>query len=254
MEGYALDEHMISEGVKPIPRDLWLWGMKRRGHCLRNFEEDILKINLLPTETGRITNLGIKFKGIHYKCDQAIRDGWFADRNPRMGQELNIAFDPRFTDKVILKGYNGKGYQELVMVDPDHSAKQKSWDEFLHIQEVIDLEHEIYKETEEQAEAEKGYKRDNIVEMANMLKQESGLSKTKLIDGLAERTALEKEMNRAKEHFFNDDSEGNSSVQDNSPPAGTTEMTEVEQESKDKHVIGNARLQALLAEQNRQFG
>ncbi|CAG7648090.1 Mu transposase C-terminal domain-containing protein [Paenibacillus allorhizosphaerae] len=252
MKGYELDEHMIAEGIKPIPRDLWLWGMKRRGHCLRTFQEDVLKINLLPTETGRITNLGIKFKGIHYKCDQAIREGWFVDGNPRMGQQLNIAYDPRFTDKVILKGENGIGYQELVMIDPDHNAKEKTWDEFLHILEVIDLEHEVYKEAEEQAEAVKGYNRDKITETAKLIKQAAGSNHSKPINGIAERKAMEKELNRAKEHFFYNNPNEEVSFDDNEINGDNVVLSETsinKQEASEEKAIGNARLMALLSEQ-----
>lgn len=249
MDGYALDEDMIAEGVKPIPRDLLEWGMKRKGHCFRSFDEDTLKVNLLPTETGRITNLGIKFKGIHYKCDQAIREGWFVDGNPRMGNKLNIAFDPRFTDKVILKGDNGIGFLPLDMVDPNHHAKERSWDEFEHINEVIGLERELHKEVEEQAEAERGYRRDNIVEMAIALKQESGLSNAKLVDGLVERTALEKDMIRRTENFFYEDANNEmpEQVEDDITPI---EPTELKPETSKKQSLGNTRLQALFAAQN----
>ncbi|KRE96903.1 hypothetical protein ASG89_30710 [Paenibacillus sp. Soil766] len=201
MEGYSLDDDMIADGVKPIPRELLEWGMKRKGHCFRSFDEETLKINLLPTETGRITNLGIKFKGLHLSCEQAIREGWFVDGNPRMGKKLNIAYDPRVRDKVVLKGDNGDGYLELRMINSDPSALDKSWDEYEHILEVLGLEREQYRPIEEQAEAEKDYRRDNIVEMAKALKIESGLSNAKLIDGIAERTALEKEKMRLTEDF-----------------------------------------------------
>ncbi|CAN7311040.1 Mu transposase C-terminal domain-containing protein [Paenibacillus sp. LjRoot153] len=249
MDGYNLDEDMIADGVKPIPRDILEWGMKRKGHCFRSFDEETLKINLLPTETGRITNLGIKFKGIHYKCDQAIREGWFVDGNPRMGNKLNIAYDPRFTDKVILKGDNGIGSIPLEIVDASHHAMQKSWDEFEHIEEVISLEKELYREVEEQAEAERGYRRDNIVEMAKAIKQDSGLSNAKLIDGIADRTALEKEMLRRTENFFYEDA-NNEMPEHVQNDIASLDSNELKPETSKKLSSGNSRLQALFAAQN----
>ncbi|WP_240418705.1 Mu transposase C-terminal domain-containing protein [Paenibacillus periandrae] len=245
MEGYSLDDDMIADGVKPIPRELLEWGMKRKGHCFRSFDEETLKINLLPTETGRITNLGIKFKGLHFSCEQAIREGWFVDGNPRIGKKLNIAYDPRVRDKVVLKGDNGDGYLELRMINSDPSTLDKSWDEYQHIQEVLGLEREQYRPIEEQAEAEKDYRRDIIVEMAKALKPESGLSNAKLIDGIAERTALEKEIMRLTENFLSDDNSELQEVQRNCSEEPPEEISKAPVNQN----LGNSRIQALLAAQ-----
>ncbi|MEC0270477.1 hypothetical protein [Paenibacillus anseongense] len=246
MEGYSLDDFMIADGVKPIPRELLEWGMKRKGHCFRSFDEKTLKLNLLPIETGRITNLGVKFKGTHFDCEQARREGWFVAGNPRMGKKVNIAYDPRVRDKVVLIGENGDNYIDLSMISSDPSTLDKSWDEYEHIQEVIGLEREQYRPIEEQAEAEKDYRRDNIVEMAKALKLESGLSNAKLIDSIAARTALEKEKMRLTENFLPDDINESLEFQANSSEEQAEEISRV---STDQN-LQNSRIQALLAAQS----
>lgn len=50
LDTYERDEAMIADDVRCFPRDLWKWGITNRSGRLRTFSEDIVKLNLMPTE------------------------------------------------------------------------------------------------------------------------------------------------------------------------------------------------------------
>lgn len=206
MSHYQLDEDMIRDGIQPIPRDLWNWGIRKRGGSLRYYTEDILKVNLLPNHKARITDRGIVFKGIPYTCQRAEQEGWFLHVKNKFydNSEVQVAFDPRFTEKIFLKLNNGLNFEECTMINREHHALQKNWDEFDHIQEIIALEHEEHKQQEMQSDVSLEYHLDKIIAQAELLTEETTMSDKQQLDGIRENKAFDKEENRKTEHAFAD--------------------------------------------------
>ena len=77
MDWYRMDEFMIQDYVEPYPIDLWNWGIRNRAGHLRKVSPDILKLNLLRTTEASVTYRGIRFEGLFYSCDLALKEQWF---------------------------------------------------------------------------------------------------------------------------------------------------------------------------------
>lgn len=107
MSGYELDRHMIADGVEPIPVDIWRWGIRNRSGALRTLPLDSVRLNLLPRAEASVTREGIKFKGLLYSCDLAIREGWFVRARAAHRWGVTIAYDPRLMDTVYLDREDG---------------------------------------------------------------------------------------------------------------------------------------------------
>ncbi|MDC9611918.1 Mu transposase C-terminal domain-containing protein, partial [Pseudoalteromonas sp. GABNS16H] len=85
------------------PGELWNWGIQNRTGQLRSCDEDLARINLLPYESGTVSQVGITFKGLVYTCQEALAQGWFDRIRPNRPSRVEIAFDPRRTDTVYLR-------------------------------------------------------------------------------------------------------------------------------------------------------
>lgn len=92
MKDYVRDEEMIKAGVKPIPSELWNWGLKNRAGKLKSVPIEIVKFYLLPTTTATATHKGIKFKNMLYSCDTAIKESWFSLARPGQKGKLESEY------------------------------------------------------------------------------------------------------------------------------------------------------------------
>lgn len=67
---YPMNRAMISDGVEPLPCELWEWGIHNYGRP--RFETpEIVRLNLLPTAEAVITRRGIAIGGLRYTCELA---------------------------------------------------------------------------------------------------------------------------------------------------------------------------------------
>lgn len=105
VEGYDFAPDMPDD-LPSIPKELWNWGIKNRTGKLRPCDEKLTRINLLPYETGTLSNAGITFKGMVYTCREAIKAGWFDRIGQNRPSKVDIAFDPRQTNTVYLRPDN----------------------------------------------------------------------------------------------------------------------------------------------------
>jgi putative transposase len=103
LQGYRKNEFMVADHVPRYPLELWNWGIRSRGGLLTSPSQDIVRLNLLPRKQASITERGIHFEGdIYYECDSAHREGWFVKARDRGHRKIEVAYDPRTTERIYL--------------------------------------------------------------------------------------------------------------------------------------------------------
>jgi putative transposase len=103
MSSYPMDKDMIAAGVKPIPRQLLLWGRENRSGRPKYKGTEEIRIHLLPGGEATVTSRGIRFKGEFYTCRLAEEENWrFVARN-RGAWKVTIAYDPRLPGIIYLR-------------------------------------------------------------------------------------------------------------------------------------------------------
>lgn len=102
IKGYDFSSDMPEELVAN-PLELWNWGVKNRTGLLRSCDPDFVKINLLPTVNGTVSEEGIGFKGLKYNCTEALKLGWFERYSQIRPKSIEVAYDPRSVDEVYLR-------------------------------------------------------------------------------------------------------------------------------------------------------
>lgn len=132
---YPLDRDMMSDGVEPVPIDLWNWGIVNRTGHLRERSPDAVKISLLPREVATVTMQGIRFCGMFYSCERAIREQWFVKARHSGRWSMNASYDPRKIEVIYL--HLGNGLLETCQLLPrDERYKDLTIEEILEFQEV----------------------------------------------------------------------------------------------------------------------
>jgi hypothetical protein len=154
LRDYVRDEDMIRDDVQPTPLNLWNWGIRNRSGKLRYFPEETVKLHLLPRGQATVTYRGIKFKGMYYSCERALKESWFPTARQKGSWRVSISYDPRNMSFVYLinedlysfstchllehqKRYEGKtldeiqyllGYEKLQRSQSEHQQLQKEVD------------------------------------------------------------------------------------------------------------------------------
>lgn len=129
LESYRLQSEMISDGVEPRPATLWNWGILNRSGHLRQISSDVLRANLLPGDKATVTPRGLKFRGVYYECEKAMRENWFVKARASRSWQVNVAFDPRSVDTVFLRLPHGGGLELCRLTAADQRFAGKSWEE-----------------------------------------------------------------------------------------------------------------------------
>lgn len=201
MGWYDMDEFMITDHVEPYPIDLWHWGMTHRSGHLRVKSPEVIQLNLLPDGTASVTQYGIRFKGVNYTCERAIKEQWFVKARQKRW-EVPIVYDPRQLDIIYLT-LDRQSKPEICELVEKEKAKYQGRDWF----EILDY-YELQKQAEEasrtrhyQAEAEFDAEVDSIVQNAQEKTEQvtKGLSNAAHLKNSREHRQDERDDERKKD-------------------------------------------------------
>lgn len=209
LSGYDRDTLMIKDLVRPVPIELWKWGIKNRSGTLRKVDDNKVKLYLMQrTKNATVTEKGIRLRGMYYGSETAFKERWFEKARINGYWKVEIAFDSRSMNKIYLILDNGKSYEGCNLLEHQSRYLDKTLEEidYLLLQEkinnietnkmVLQPKINLYTEIEE------------IVDKANKMTHmaqntfESNTSKLKGIRGYREN---EKLINRENELFILDE-------------------------------------------------
>ncbi len=201
IDKYPIEKEMIADEITPTPINLWNWGIKNRKGRLKTVDREILRLNILPKGKASVSRAGIRFKGLYYSSDKAVKEQWFINLKVR---NIEIVYDPRSVDKIYIPSENGLDYDECYLIDTSKQYKDCILEEIIFNEELaselkdkeireqnqnnIDLENEIEKIVKEAQKAKE--KELDYSESAN-----------KKLKGIKRNRTVEKEVNRVAESF-----------------------------------------------------
>ena len=209
LHGYDRDTLMIKDSLKPVPIQLWNWGIKNRSGTLRKVDDNTVKLHLMQRSKGATTTeKGIRLRGMYYGSETAFKERWFEKARINGYWKVEVAFDSRNMNKIYLILDNGKRYESCSLLDHQSRYIDKTLEEidYLLMQEKMNnieankalLQPKINLYTEIEAIVEQATQMTNRTQNTS----ESNTSKLKGIRGYREN---EKLMNREKEAFILDE-------------------------------------------------
>jgi len=99
---YPLDREMIEAGVEPYPAELWRWGIVNRSGHLRQMSSDLIDRNLLPSDTGSVTEYGIYYKGLYCLSDYAAEQRWYEKAGRKGSWHVPLSYHPNALHTIYL--------------------------------------------------------------------------------------------------------------------------------------------------------
>jgi hypothetical protein len=204
LDYYERDADMIADNVKASPIELWKWGIKNRTGKPRYFPEDIVKLNLLPSDTGRITRGGILFNDMEYSCERAIKEGWFEKGNRRNSERIQIVYDMRESNYVYLRENDGRGFEKCYLLPTEGKYMNKDFYEIKHYQNQEQLDKQLSLPEKQQEFADLAAITQSVVTEAEELAvrdKDPTASKASRVANITDNRKFEREHLREREAF-----------------------------------------------------
>jgi hypothetical protein len=205
MRWYDRNEFLVADDVKPIPRELWFWGIENRTGRLKKVPEELVKLNLMYSGNATVTGAGIRFKGMHYSCDIALKEQWFVKARTQGTWNVPVRYDPRLTDRIYLWLDNGRKFETCSLLEREERYKHRRFEE---VEDLLAIERNLanareYDNVKGKIELD-AFTRAIVQEAEKRTDQalrEAQISKNKRISGVRARRQEEKESNRQREAF-----------------------------------------------------
>lgn len=204
LDNYNREEMMVEDDVEPIPINLWKWGVQNRSGKLRYVQEDVVKLNLMPTGTATVTLQGIKFNGMIYASKQSLKEKWFEKARTRGTWKVEVNYDPRILDFIYIRDDGGLNYEKCFLLEHQQRYKDKTIEEVNYLLEYEKLQEKKYSDKKIQAKVDLISEIENIVEQAeNQTDQEQTNieSKRGRLKNIRNNRKVEKMMQRGEEAF-----------------------------------------------------
>jgi hypothetical protein len=208
---YERDTAMIADDVPPIPRELWKWGIANRSGRLKTFPEDIVKLNLIPTEKATVTAKGIKIRGkeMYYTCEKAAREQWFERaRSNLLSQSekyLTISYDIRRPNFIYLPSPDGRDFEKCFLLDPEGRYYDKNFHDIEYMLAYEEQQQQKYRGQNLQHKVDLMAEIESVAERAIKM-TDADLNNTTVSDrqrvtGIRDNRAFEKDERRKSEGF-----------------------------------------------------
>ena len=153
METYRKTPQMREHHVRPIPRELWNYGMQYESGALKMLEPDLIRRVLLSKSRATVTARGIRFNDLYYTCARADEEKWFSRARLSGRYPVEILYDPSCVENI----YVSDGERELIECSllPGAAAYANASEEDLNRYKAEDArERAAYAQEGEQARSE----------------------------------------------------------------------------------------------------
>ena len=109
MPDYELSLKELGDNVEPSPIGLWNHNIRERAGLLTRFDEERIRLALLPRGEATVTEEGILFNKCLYTCAEAMAGGWFVQAR-RKRFKVGVSYDSRLVDRLYVHNPNKRGH------------------------------------------------------------------------------------------------------------------------------------------------
>ena len=134
--------------VKPIPRDIWNFGIRYMSGGLRTMDREHVRYHLLPKGEASVTKSGILFDGRYYTCAQAEQEKWFDIARTDSSWKVTAAYDPRDAGLIYISPVAGGEPVECRLLDRDRGFEGMGTEEASRLAAFDHEEKMAYEPTE----------------------------------------------------------------------------------------------------------
>ena len=198
MDYFEKSEAMIKDNVEAIPARIWEWGIQHCSGALRFFPEDQVRLAVMPAAKATVTAKGIRFKGILYNCDRAVREAWFEKARSGKTWQITVSYDSRDMENIYIWDQDNKTYNVCFLLEWNEKYAGKCLDEIVYEQQKEKFAQKQLKLAETEEKVNLNADIDAIVSAAkDMTKGLPAKSKKERVSQIKENRKREREAMRS---------------------------------------------------------
>jgi hypothetical protein len=163
MDYFERTEAMMRDNVAAIPVNLWNWGIQNCSGALRSFFKEQVRFAVMPADKASVTDKGIRFKGLFYSSDRAVRESWFAKARSSKRWQVSVSYDPQDMAAIYVWNEDDKTYDSCYLLDWNGKNAGKCLDEIVYEQHKEKLVAKQLKASETEAKVNLNAEIDAIV-------------------------------------------------------------------------------------------
>lgn len=129
LKTHRMDHELMTAGVEPRPIDLLRWGMANRTGLMRHIALADARFQLLPRGTATITAYGIRFDGLYFTSNTAMKKGWHERARCYGDWTIEVAYDPRLVNRIYAVNQLTHAILKCGLTSKDERFKGLSWAE-----------------------------------------------------------------------------------------------------------------------------
>lgn len=103
LSDYPLTQNMIDEKIRPIPIEIFKWGLQKGVGRLRTMSLDAIRSNIYPKSQATVTPKGIHFGGLYYSCPKAVKERWFSKARIQGNWKMDVYYDPQSVATIYIR-------------------------------------------------------------------------------------------------------------------------------------------------------
>lgn len=173
METYQKTPEMRAHHVRPIPLELWNYGMQHETGALRVLAEEELYRVLLPREKASVTENGIFFNDLYYTCRTAEDGAWFDKARSSGRWKVPITYDPTCVDHIYIHSENGRMIT-CSLLERSAMYSGNTADDMAQAKEEDSLEQAAYAQEQERARTNLILETEAVVKKCRLEKDNAG--------------------------------------------------------------------------------
>jgi hypothetical protein len=203
IRNFNREELMIKDDIVPTPINIWNWGIKNKVGKLRVLPEDIIKLNLMPTDFAVVTENGIRFQEMYYGSEMALKERWFETARNKGHWRIKVSYDPRKLNFIYIITDNGLNFEKCFLLKHQGRYMDRTIEEIQYLLQMESLNMQSNSVEEIQS------KIDLVSEIEEVVKNAENLTNREKVDGESDSSRIKGiRVNRAIEKFENRKREG----------------------------------------------
>ncbi len=103
LKDYPLTQDMLEKRIRPIPIEIFKWGLHKGSGQLRTMSLDAIRSNIYPRSQATVTPKGIHFGNLYYTCPRAVKERWFSKARIQGNWKMDVTYDPQSVANIYIR-------------------------------------------------------------------------------------------------------------------------------------------------------
>jgi len=130
IDEYPLTPDMLRDNVRPIPLEIWNWGIANQKGCLRKVDQLTFRLGILPRGKATMSRGAVIFHKLEYGASELLAE----DNHLKVAEnKVDVVYDPRNLRNIYMLKPDGGGSILLNLLDKNEAYANFSLEDVLEM-------------------------------------------------------------------------------------------------------------------------